>query len=116
MKKILIIDDDATFLESLSSYLNETGFTVLSAKSAIVGLEIIRNSTPDLIISDVRMPGLSGIELAYVLKGFKYNIPLILISAHNIDDKDIKKYLSFDFLEKPLDIELLNQYIHNAIN
>jgi DNA-binding NtrC family response regulator len=116
MKKILVIDDDTSFLETLSSYLKETGFIVMSAKSAIIGLEIIRTTTPDLVISDVRMPGLSGIELAYVLKGFKYNIPLILISAQNIDDKDLLKYLSFKFLEKPLDMELLNQYIYNAIN
>ena len=116
MKKILVIDDDISFLESLSSYLTETGFLVLSAKNAISGLDIIRNYIPDLVISDVKMPGLSGIELAYVLKGFKYDIPLILISAQNLEDNDFKKYLSYEFLEKPLDINKLNQYINKAIN
>jgi DNA-binding NtrC family response regulator len=115
MKKILIIDDDVSFLETLSSYLNEAGFTVLSAKNAISGLDIIRNIVPDLVISDIRMPGLSGIELAYVLKGFKYDIPLILISAHCEDDNN-NKFLSYDFLEKPIDIHKLNQYINKAIN
>ena len=115
MKKILVIDDDVSFLESLSSYLNEAGFAVLSAKNAITGLDIIRNIVPDLVISDIRMPGLSGIELAYVLKGYKYNIPLILISAH-IEEDDHNKFLSCEFLEKPIDIHKLNQYINKAIN
>ena len=113
-KKILLIDDDESTLESISSYLEESGYEVFTAKNGITGLEAVKNRFPDLIISDIRMSGLNGIELAYILKGLRYTIPIILISS--FDNKD-NKYIdncSFGYLQKPLDIHELNKMINDA--
>ena len=89
-KKILLIDDDESTLESLSTYLEELGYKVFTARNGITGLEVVKNLSPDVIISDIRMAGLNGIEFAYIIKGLKYDIPLILISS--FDNKDNQVY------------------------
>ncbi len=114
-KKILLIDDDISTLESLSSYLEELGYRVFTARNGITGLEIVKNLSPDLIISDIRMSGLNGIEFAFIIKGLKYDIPLILISSFdNKDNKFIDK-CSYGYVQKPIDIHRLNELIANAL-
>jgi DNA-binding NtrC family response regulator len=114
-KKILLIDDDESTLESLSSYLEETGYRVFTARNGITGLEIVKNLCPDVIISDIRMAGLNGIEFAYIIKGLKYDIPLILISSYdNKDNKFIDK-CSYGYVQKPIDIHSLNEMISDAL-
>jgi len=115
-KKILLMDDDESTLESLSTYLEEIGFRVYTAKNGISGLEIVRNLHPDVIISDIRMSGLSGIEFAYIMKGLRYDIPIILISSFdNKDNKFIDK-CSFGYVQKPIDIHCLNEMIDDAFS
>lgn len=114
-KKILLIDDDESTLESLSTYLEELGYKVFTARNGITGLEIVKNLNPDVIISDIRMSGLNGIEFAYIIKGLKYDIPLILISSFdNKDNKFIDK-CSYGYVQKPIDIHSLNEMISDAL-
>jgi DNA-binding NtrC family response regulator len=113
-KKILLIDDDVSTLESLSTYLEELGFSVITATNGITGLEAAKNLNPDVIISDIRMSGLNGIEFAYIMKGLRYDIPIILISSFdNKDNKFIDK-CSFGYVQKPIDIHCLNDMIDDA--
>ncbi len=114
-KKILLIDDDDSTLESLSSYLEELGYNVLKARNGITGLEIVKNLRPDLIISDIRMPGLNGVEFAFILKGLKYNTPLILISSYDYKDNKFIDKCSFGYVQKPIDIHLLSSMITDAM-
>lgn len=114
-KKILLIDDDESTLESLSSYLEDLGYKVFTARNGITGLEVVKNLRPDVIISDIRMSGLNGIEFAYIIKGLKYDIPLILISSFdNKDNKFIDK-CSYGYVQKPIDIHCLNEMINDAL-
>ena len=114
-KKILLIDDDESTLESLSTYLEELGYSVFTARNGITGLEVVKNLSPDVIVSDIRMSGLNGIEFAYIIKGLKYNIPLILISSFdNKDNKFIDK-CSYGYVQKPIDIHSLNEMINDAL-
>jgi len=113
-KKILLIDDDESTLESLSTYLEDIGFKVFTARSGITGLEIVKNLSPNVIISDIRMSGLNGIEFAYIMKGLKYNIPIIFISSFdNKDNKFIDK-CSFGYVQKPIDIHCLQNMLVDA--
>ena len=113
-KKILLIDDDESTLESLSTYLEDIGFKVFIARSGITGLEIVKNLSPNVIISDIRMSGLNGIEFAYIMKGLKYNIPIIFISSFdNKDNKFIDK-CSFGYVQKPIDIHCLQNMLVDA--
>lgn len=114
-KKILLIDDDESTLESLSTYLEELGYNVFTARNGITGLEVVKNLSPDVIVSDIRMSGLNGIEFAYIIKGLKYDIPLILISSFdNKDNKFIDK-CSYGYVQKPIDIHSLNEMINDAL-
>jgi DNA-binding NtrC family response regulator len=114
-KKILLIDDDESTLESLSTYLEDLGYKVFTARNGITGLEVVKNLCPDVIVSDIRMAGLNGIEFAYIIKGLKYDIPLILISSFdNKDNKFIDK-CSYGYVQKPIDIHSLNEMISDAL-
>lgn len=115
MKKILIIDDDESTRESLVSYLSELGYEVFEANNGLRGLEVIKKDSPDLVISDIRMSGLNGIELAYVVKGLNYNIPIILISCFENADLNFEDSFCFAFLQKPLDISDLRRNIGKAL-
>jgi len=61
---VLIVDDERIIADTLSIILSRSGYTTMTAYDGLAGLEIARNSTPDLIISDVVMPGMTGVELA----------------------------------------------------
>jgi DNA-binding NtrC family response regulator len=115
MKKILVIDDDESTRESLASYLRELGFNVFESDNGLTGLELIKNHFPDLIISDIRMSGLNGIELAYVVKGLNFNIPIILVSCYENSDLKFEEPYCFAFLQKPLDISDLRVNIGKAL-
>ncbi len=114
-KKILLIDDDESTLESLSTYLEELGYKVFTARNGITGLEVVKNLSPDVIISDIRMAGLNGIEFAYIIKGLKYNIPLILISSFDNKDNKFIDNCSYGYVQKPIDIHCLNDMIREAL-
>jgi two-component system, OmpR family, response regulator len=114
-KKILLIDDDESTLESISSYLEESGYKVFTARNGITGLEVVKNLCPDVIISDIRMSGLNGIEFAYIIKGLRYNIPIILISSFDNNDNKFIDKCSFGYIQKPLDIHKLNEMINDAL-
>jgi DNA-binding NtrC family response regulator len=114
-KKILLIDDDESTLESLSTYLEEIGYKVFTAKNGITGLEVVKNLCPDVIISDIRMSGINGIEFAYLIKGLKYDIPIILISSFDYKDNKFIDKCSYGYVQKPIDIHSLNVMINDAL-
>lgn len=80
MKKILIIDDDATFRKTLSDSLSPDKYIVSTAVNAKDGLEKIKNDKPDLIILDISMPEMGGIELLQNLKEESINVPILIAS------------------------------------
>jgi len=115
IKKIVLIDDDKSTAESISSYLIENGYDVSIAFNGWDGLEAIKRTKPDLIISDIKMPKLGGIELYYVLKGLKINTPVIFISAYE-DPKNLNRDLEiFAYIPKPIDIKELKGFIQQAV-
>ncbi|MBU1557693.1 response regulator transcription factor [Patescibacteria group bacterium] len=80
MKKILIIDDDATFRKTLSDSLSPDKYIVSTAVNGKDGLEKIKNDKPDLIILDISMPEMGGIELLQNLKEESINVPILIAS------------------------------------
>lgn len=109
LRKIVVIDDDISTLESISSYLQEIGYEVYIAVNGIDGLELIKQHKPDLVISDVMMPEMGGMELNNILKSINFNLPVIFISAYDWETGE-KQYDYFAFMPKPIDIfELVKQ-------
>jgi len=117
MEKILVIDDDESIRQTLSNYLKRLGYSVLSAEDGEKGFDIIQSQQPDLIISDIKMPNLTGLELLKKVKDVNPLTKIILITAH--DDVqttiDAMQYGAYDYLEKPLDIERLKVTIARAL-
>lgn len=78
---VLLVEDDVPFRRSLSAYLEDSGFCVLEADDGVAALEVLRQHSPDVIISDLRMPRMSGLELLEVLKNHAGAAPVIMISG-----------------------------------
>lgn len=110
-KKILIVDDEEGLLQLLKYALEERGYSVSTAINAIdAGIEI-SNSLPELILMDIRMPGINGFQACEALKKNPNtkNIPIIVISALS-DEADIQKAKKtgvIDYFVKPIDVEKL---------
>lgn len=83
MAKILIVDDEESIRETLGRFLRSQGYEVRFAKNGLEGLEAIRAGTPDLVVTDVRMPTMTGLELCAVLKKNPQTagIPVVFVTA-----------------------------------
>ncbi|MBI5402305.1 MAG: response regulator [Ignavibacteriae bacterium] len=112
-RKILIIEDDASSRESLSTFLEEAGYEVISAVDGYEGLELMKSVNPDLVLTDNRLPKVNGIELACINESFNPKIPFIIISASdNLQDYIVNLSVK-SFMQKPIDIMVLKETIEN---
>jgi two-component system response regulator AtoC len=114
-KKILIIEDDNSSRESLVSFLEECGYIVISTGDGLKGLELMKKDKPDLVITDNRLPNIDGIELACINESFSNKIPFIITSAYDSMKELISKLNVISFLEKPIDIILLREFIDKTL-
>ena len=114
---IALIDDDEAVLHSLRLLLESRGFEVRSFASAEKFLKSIGTAMPACVVTDVRMPNVSGLELQIALKKRDSSVPVILITGHGeiAMAVDAIKQGAFDFLEKPFDEERLIRSISNAL-
>ena len=117
MSKILVIDDEKSIRNTLREILEYEKFTVEDAADGPTALEKVASDIFDVILCDIKMPGMDGIELLdHLLK--EYDIPVIMISGHgNIDTavEAIKKG-AYDYIAKPLDLNRLLVTIRNALD
>ncbi len=117
MKRILIVEDEFTIRDILKMFLEYEGYEIVVAINGNEGFEVILKNKTDLIISDIMMPGLSGIELLNKVKSTPeiVDIPFILMSAAPIqlDEIGIKKHSAF--IQKPFDIDELLSLISEML-
>ncbi len=109
--KILIVDDEPDLLEITAAYLEMEGYTALTALNVPAALEILKTTTPDMIISDITMPGMSGFDLFEKVRANSsfQNTPFVFLSGHT-DLEHImmgKEIGSDDYLMKPFEPEML---------
>ena len=120
MSKILIIEDEAAIRRVLTKILSEESPTYLvdSAEDGLQGLEKIKNQDYDLILSDIKMPKMDGIELLEAVKKMKPEIPMVMISGHGDMELAIHsmKLGAFDFISKPPDLNRLLNTVRNALD
>lgn len=118
MAKILVIDDERSIRNTLKDVLEFEKHQVEVAENGTEGLEKASTSVFDLIFSDIKMPGMDGIEVLVALKEQEVEAPVIMISGHgNIETavECIKKG-AFDFIEKPIDLNRLLVTVRNALD
>ena len=118
MPNILVIDDEQSIRNTLKEVLEYEKHTVDLAIDGMEALELFRNNQYDIVLCDIKMPKMDGIELLEKIFEISTEVPAIMISGHgNIDTavEAIKKG-AFDFLEKPLDLNRLLITIRNALD
>jgi len=123
MKKILLVDDDEAFNESLKEYLEYKGFDVVCALDGKQGLTLLNQEAPDLVITDIIMPELEGIEFVSKIVESALTFAPKIIAISGGGRIGGKKYLrtaeavGADYVfEKPLDIEALIDAIRNLLH
>ena len=118
MAKILLIDDEKSIRRSIKEILEFEKYTVDEAEDGIVGLEMALKGQYDVILSDIKMPKLDGIELLHKLMSSETNSTLIMMSGHGSIETalDCVKKGAFDYLAKPIDLNRLLVSIRNALD
>lgn len=104
---VLIVDDEEGIRESLSGIFEDEGYDILTATSGEEAIKMLREHTPDLILLDIWLTGMDGIQTLQEMKTIKPDVPAIMISGHGNVELAVKatKMGAYDFLEKPLSLE-----------
>lgn len=115
---ILIVDDDPPIVQSLGGILSDEGFVILTASNGYEALKVIDEESPDLVLLDIWMPGMDGIETLREIKRSYPFLQVVIISGHGTIETAVKatKLGAYDFIEKPLSIEKVVVTINNALN
>jgi two-component system NtrC family response regulator len=117
MNTILVVDDEPNYLIVLSELLKEESFEVLTAQSGEKGFKIVEDNDLDLVITDMRMPGMGGLELLEAVKSHNKDLPVIMITAFGEVEKAVvaMKAGAYNYLVKPFNNEELLLNIRKAI-
>jgi DNA-binding response OmpR family regulator len=117
MAHVVVADDEVRFRATIGKILELKGFVVSPAENGDRVLELLQTMTPDVILLDLRMPGLSGDEALPRILAMKPGIRVIVFTGHG-DEEEARKALAagaFDFLCKPCDLDVLVARIHDAV-
>ena len=116
MTRVLLIDDEKTNVEVLGFSLKSDGYDVLTAYSGEEGLEIFDRERPDIVITDIKMPGMNGIEVLKKIKERSRNVEVIIITGHGDVDNAIEalKHGASDFINKPVRADNLTLALNRA--
>ncbi len=113
---ILLIDDEPAILESLTEFLDDEGYEVHVAREACEGVRLFRDVNPDLVLTDLKMPGLSGIDLIREIRKINRRTPIILVTGYGTLETaiDAIRLDVFDLITKPIDLDLIKNTLHRA--
>jgi DNA-binding NtrC family response regulator len=117
MKRILVVDDDANIRLIFQTMLNRDGYEVVTASSGIQALELLLEMNPDLVILDIKMPDIHGLEVLSLIREAENDVPVIICSAFEgmKDDFAIKSCNVFEYLVKPIDLKVLTSVVKRAL-
>ncbi len=118
MESILIVDDEKNYPLILGAVLEEEGFEVLTANSGAEALEILEASDVDLVLTDMKMPVMDGIDLLEKIKVRDSELPVIMMTAHGTVDKAVEAMEkgAYSYILKPFDNDRLIIYVDKAIS
>jgi nitrogen regulation protein NR(I) len=117
MATILIIDDDDQLRKSFQRLLSEEGYRAESAASGEAGLEVIKDHLPDLVIADIRLPGMNGLKTFQAIHRVEPKLPVIIMTAYGTTETAIEatKMGAFDYILKPFEIPDMLAVIKQAL-
>src|SRR3989339_2052083 len=116
-KAILIVDDEESICQTLGGILNDEGHEVVAAVSGEEALRLIEEDPPNLVLLDIWLPGMDGIEVLKVIKAGYPRTQVVMMSGHGSIETAVKatKLGAFDFIEKPLSLEKVILVINHAM-
>ncbi len=115
MKKILLVDDDQAIQLLYQEEFKDEGYRVASAFNGDEALELFRSDQPDLVILDIQMPGLNGIEVLRQMKMIDAAIPIILSSAYHEYKQDLGAWASDEYVVKSSDLTELKNTVRRLL-
>jgi len=117
-KTILIVDDEESICQSLGGILRDEGYDVLTAGSGEDALKIIDEEMPNLVLLDIWLPGLDGIEVLKIIRSDYSHIRVIMMSGHGTIETAVKatKLGAYDFIEKPLSMDKIILLVNHALD
>jgi len=118
MDTILIVDDEKNYTLILSAVLEKEGFDTLTANSGKSAIEIIQSSDVDLVLTDMKMPEMDGIELLENIKAKDSALPVIMMTAHGTVDKAVEAMQkgAYSYILKPFDNKRMILYVKKALD
>jgi two-component system NtrC family response regulator len=116
-KMILLIDDDDSLRRVVEYSLQEEGYEVVTASGGAEGLQLFQNRPVDLVLTDVRMPEMDGVDVLARLKAIQSDLPVVMLTAHGTITSAVEamKLGAFDYLTKPFDRERLKAVVRKAL-
>src|SRR5918911_580572 len=116
--RILVIDDEAAIRESLKMTLEYEGYEFIGAATGQEGLTLAEREAPDLVLLDVKMPGMDGLEVLERLRNMNESLPVVVVSGHGTISTAVEatKKGAFDFIEKPFASERVLVSLRNALD
>jgi CheY-like chemotaxis protein len=92
--KVLLVDDEADFVDPVKVWLESKGYDVIAAFSGANGINMIKKENPDILLLDLRMPGMDGVETLRRIREFDKDLPVIIISAY-VNDPNAGQVTSY---------------------
>lgn len=120
MTKILVVDDDARILRSLDRLLTREGYEVETAADGFIALKMFEERAADLVITDINMPGMDGIEVITALQDLRSDVPVIAISAGGLLPSEVllqnaDMLGAISSISKPFDVDTLLEAVSRAL-
>jgi DNA-binding NtrC family response regulator len=117
MTKILLVDDEIEIIKGRSKIIRNLGYDCLTAKSGNEAIKIIKQESPDIILTDIKMPDRDGFAVLNAAKEFDPHIPVIVFTGHGSIDSAVEamKLGAFDYIQKPVTKDMIQVILKKAI-
>ena len=116
--RVLLVDDEVGFTEVLQKRLGKRGLVVTAAFSGAEAIRVLRSDDFDVVILDLKMEDMDGIEVLQIFKKMVPDMPVIMLTGHGSEKaaREGVKFGAFDYLLKPCELEDMLEIIHQAVN
>jgi UDP-3-O-acyl N-acetylglucosamine deacetylase len=116
-RRIIVVDDEENIRTTLQNILSDEGYEVLTAADGESALRLVQSEAPDLVLQDIWIPGIDGIQTLKLLKNVDPDIEVVMMSGHGAIDTAVKatKFGAFDFIEKPFSMDHLLRTVAKAL-